>query len=317
MRSKSRTLLIIGGTGFFGKSILDYAFRCGYFKNINKILLLSRGISKIKIDSKLKKKIKVKRIYGDIVKLKKIPYADYVIYCAIIHNYKKDYKAVCNYYKLAKKYHSKSQILYTSSGAVYGKQPEYLKRLNETYLFKNKRLNFKNKNKNMYSIFKLRSEKIFKELGQLGIKVSVARCFAFVGKFLPRKSNYVVGNFIQSILDKKFLELKANYKVYRSYMHADDLVQWLLKIVSNANNKCPIYNVGSDYSINIRTLGARLAINNKLSFRFNKIKSNLIDVYVPSISKAKKDLKLKLKYNSLDAINNTINSLKKDSSYKI
>jgi hypothetical protein len=64
-------------------------------------------------------------------------------------------------------------------------------------------------------------------------------------------------------------------------------------------------------------LGARLAINNKLSFRFNKIKSNLIDVYVPSISKAKKDLKLKLKYNSLDAINNTINSLKKDPLYKI
>ena len=153
--------------------------------------------------------------------------------------------------------------------------------------------------------------------GDVGIKVSIARCFAFVGKFLPRKSNYVVGNFIQSILDKKFLELKANYKVYRSYMHADDLVQWLLKIVSKANNKCPIYNVGSDYSINIRTLGARLAINNKLSFRFNKIKSNLIDVYVPSISKAKKDLKLKLKYNSLDAINNTINSLKKDPLYKI
>ena len=58
MRSKSRTLLIIGGTGFFGKSILDYAFRCGYFKNINKILLLRSGISKIKIDSKLKKKLK-------------------------------------------------------------------------------------------------------------------------------------------------------------------------------------------------------------------------------------------------------------------
>jgi dTDP-glucose 4,6-dehydratase len=317
MRSKSRTLLIIGGTGFFGKSILDYILRFRSFKNINKILLLSRGVHKIKIHSKLKKKIKVISIYGDIAKLKKIPFADYVIYCVIIHNYKQDYKAVCNYYKLAKKYHSKSQILYTSSGAVYGEQPEHLKRFNEIYLFKNKRLNFKNKDRNMYSIVKLKSEKIFEKLGQFGIKVSIARCFAFVGKFLPRKSNFVVGNFIQSILDKKFLELKANYKVYRSYMHADDLAQWLLKIVSKANNMCPTYNVGSDHSINIRTLGAYLAKNNKLSFKFNKIESNFIDVYLPSVNKAKKELKLKLKYNSLDAINNTINSLKKDPLYKI
>jgi nucleoside-diphosphate-sugar epimerase len=100
-------------------------------------------------------------------------------------------------------------------------------------------------------------------------------------------------------------------------MHADDLVQWLLKIVLKANNKCPIYNVGSDHSINIRTLGAYLAKNNKLSFKFNKIKSNFIDVYLPSINKAKKELKLKLKYNSHEAINNTINSLKKDPLYKI
>ena len=309
MRSKSRTLLIIGGTGFFGKSILDYALRCRSFKIINKILLLSRGVHKIKINSKLKKKIKVISIYGDIVKLKKIPFADYVIYCAIIHNYKKDYKAVCNYYKLAKKYHSKSQILYTSSGAVYGKQPEYLKRLNENYLFKNKRLNFKNKDRNMYSIFKLRSEKIFKKLGQLGIKVSIARCFAFVGKFLPRKSNYIVGNFIQSILDRQPIKIKADYGIVRSYMHTDDLVEWLLKIVSKANNTCPIYNVGSNNPVNMRTVGLYLAKRNKLSIKFNKIRTNFADIYLPSINKAKKELKLKLRYNSLKAIDDTINSL--------
>ena len=111
MSSKSKTLLIIGGTGFFGKSIIDYIFRYRSFKNINRILLLSRGVSPIKISSKLNRKIKIINIYGNIVNLKKIPYADYVIYCSIIHDYKKDYKAVCNYYKLAKKYHSESQIL--------------------------------------------------------------------------------------------------------------------------------------------------------------------------------------------------------------
>ena len=312
MSSKSKTLLIIGGTGFFGKSIIDYIFRYRSFKNINRILLLSRGVSPIKISSKLNKKIKIINIYGNIINLKKIPYADYVIYCSIIHDYKKDYKAVCNYYKLAKKYHSESQILYTSSGAIYGQQPGHIKKLNEDYLFKNKRLNFKNKDKNMYSIIKLRNEKIFQKLGQLGMKVSIARCFAFVGNFLPRKDNYVVGNFIQSILDKKSLELNANYKVLRSYMHADDLAQWLLKIVLKANKNCPVYNVGSNHILNIKNLGAYLAKENKLSFKVHKIEKKFIDVYVPSISKAKKELKLRLKYNSIEAVNNTINSLKKN-----
>jgi dTDP-glucose 4,6-dehydratase len=309
---KSKKLLIIGGSGFFAKSILDYILDYNLFKNVKTVLLLSRGFNKIIISKNLKKKIKIKKIRADISRLKNIPFADYVIYCAINHNYNKDYKAVCNYYKLARKYHSESQILYTSSGAIYGQQPRHIKKLSEDYLFKNRRLNFKNKDKNMYSVIKLRNEKIFKKLGQLGIKVSIARCFAFVGNFLPRKNNYVVGNFIQSILDKKSLELNANYKVLRSYMHADDLARWLLKIVLNANNNCPVYNVGSNHILNIKNLGAYLAKKNKLSFKVHKIEKKFIDVYVPSISKAKKELKLRLKYNSIEAVNNTINSLKKN-----
>lgn len=308
---KKKSLLIIGGTGFFGKSIIDYLNKNFSFKKkINTIIVISRGKTKNLIDKNFSKNIDITYLKKNIINLKTIPYADYVLYCAILNNYKDDHKAVKNYFKLAKKYHRKSKILYTSSGAVYGQQPKYVKNLNENYLLKNKRIDFKNKDRNEYSVYKLKNENIFKKLGELGIKVSVARCFAFVGKFLPRKSNYIIGNFIQNILDSRPIIIKANYKIIRSYMHTDDLVEWLFKIVSNAKSICPIYNVGSNYPLNMRTTGLYLAKKNKLSVKFSKINLNLIDTYVPSINKAKKQLKLKLKYNSLKAINNTIDSLK-------
>jgi len=38
-----KTLIIIGGTGFFGKSFLDYSFEFGLKKwGINKLILISR-----------------------------------------------------------------------------------------------------------------------------------------------------------------------------------------------------------------------------------------------------------------------------------
>ena len=303
-------ILVTGASGLFGKSILECVLY--NYKNIKikKIFLLSRSINKIKINKELSKKIKIIKICADISKLKKIPFADYVIYCAINHDYKEDYKAVSNYYNLAKRYHLKSRILYTSSGAVYGQQPKIIKKIKENYLFKNKRIDFYNYNKNIYSMTKLKNEEIFKKLGKIGIKVSIARCFAFVGKHLPRDSNFVVGNFIQNILNKEIIEVKSTHNVIRSYMHEDDLVIWLLKILKRANINCPIYNVGSDQEVNIRKLALYLSNKYKLPIKLKKIKSNIEDRYLPSIHKSKKELNLKLQYSNYGAINEVIKGLK-------
>jgi len=315
MSSKFKTLLIIGGTGFFAKSILDYFFCYCLSKNINKILLISRGHNKIKINQKLRKKIKIINIYGDISKLKKIPFADYVIYCAIIHNYNQDYKAVCNYYKLAKKYHYKSKILYTSSGAVYGQQPKNIKKIKENYLSLKKKIKFQSNSKNIYSNSKLKSEKIFQKLGKLGINVSIARCFAFVGKHLPRNKSYAVGNFIDNIIKNKIIKINSSHDVVRSYMYADDLVRWLFKIVFSANDKCPIYNVGSDLEISIFKLADFLSKKYNVSLIFKNIDDNFIDRYVPNINKAKNKLQLSNKYDNLAAVIKTIELLKHEKNH--
>jgi dTDP-glucose 4,6-dehydratase len=306
----SKSLLIIGARGFFGHSIIDHIFNNYKKNNIKKILLLSRGVDKVKIDKKINKRVKIIKICADISKLKKIPFADYVIYCVINKNYIQDYKAVCNYYNLAKRYHLKSRILYTSSGAVYGQQPKIIKKIKENYLFKNKRIDFYNYNKNIYSMTKLKNEEIFKKLGKIGIKVSIARCFAFVGKHLPRDTNFVVGNFIKNILNKEKIEAKSIHNVIRSFMHEDDLVVWLFKILKRANINCPIYNVGSDQEVNIRKLALYLSKKYKLPIKLKKIKSNFEDRYLPSIHKSKKELNLKLQYSNYRAINEVIKGLK-------
>ena len=242
---KYRSLLLIGGTGFFGKSILKY-FSKNIFLNIkvNKIFILSRTKIKLPIYyKKLKKNFKIIKINSDILKVKSLPKVDYVIYAAILKNYNNDYKAVKNYLNLAKKYHLNSKILYISSGAIYGKQPKSLKKFSENYLKFNKKIFFNKGYKKEYSKIKLKNENLFKKFAKIGGKVSIARCFSFVGEYLPMNSHYVIGNFIKSIIDKKNINIKAHYPIIRSYMYEEDLVRWLLRILNHSNKNTLLVNI--------------------------------------------------------------------------
>jgi dTDP-glucose 4,6-dehydratase len=230
-----------------------------------------------------------------------------VIYAAILKNYKNDHKAVKNYLNLAKKNHLKSKILYISSGAVYGKQPETYKGFKENYLQFNNKIFFKKSYKKEYSKIKLKNEKLFQQFGKAGAKVSIARCFSFVGPDLPLNATYVIGNIINNILRNKNIIIKANYKIIRSYMYSDDLVRWLFKILDHSNNLCPIFNVGSDNKVSIHKIANVLAKKYNLEILSPKISSKKIDNYIPNINKARKELNLNINNNSLEAIQKTIN----------
>ena len=306
---KSKSLLIIGGTGFFGQSIMKYFSSSNYLKRkFKKIIIISRSkLSKADYIKQLKKDYKVFKINCDILTLKSLPAADYVIYAGLLKNFRDDYYAVKNYIKLAKIYHRNSKIIFTSSGAVYGNESKKIGGFKENYLDIKKKINFNKGYKESYANFKLKSEKLFQKLASIGIKVSIARCYAFVGEFLPLNTNFVIGNFIKNILDRKRISICANYQIYRSYMYSDDLVRWLLRILDNSNTKCPIYNVGSDNKISIHRIASVLAKKYDLDIYSPKIYSKKIDNYIPNISKAKRELKLKNNYLSLGAIIKTIN----------
>ena len=89
-------------------------------------------------------------------------------------------------------------------------------------------------------------------------------------------------------------------------MHSDDMSNWLITIVKNSNTKCPIYNVGSNKIVNLKNLTKKIGImvNKKISLNTNKSKK--FDYYVPSITKAYKELNLKISINLNDALNSII-----------
>ena len=74
-----KKLLILGGSGFFGNSIVDYGINKKLIKhNIDEIYIISRSKTSKK---KTYKHIKLTYITKNIINIKKIPRIDYVIYC--------------------------------------------------------------------------------------------------------------------------------------------------------------------------------------------------------------------------------------------
>ena len=89
-------------------------------------------------------------------------------------------------------------------------------------------------------------------------------------------------------------------------MHSNDLVIWLMKILFNSNQKCPIYDVGSDEKIKVQTLAKIVGKILKKPVVIKKITNKTKEVYLPSIKKAKKELNLKIKYKLKPSLNSII-----------
>lgn len=287
------SLFFIGGTGTLGQTFFDY---------INNFKLKKIKFSKIIVLSRKKKKIKskIKTIFlkKNLVDIKKIPVTDYIIYASNSNIYSENLNGINNFKNLLNKDHKNSKIIFISSGAVYG--PRKLKKKfsedDEVSLDNVKK--FKGYKKK-YAKSKIIIENQFKKLNELGFKISIVRLFNFIGPKILDNKNYAAGDLLYQAKNSKFKEILLNEygNVFRGYMHADDMIGWIIKIMKFSSREFKIYNVGSDEITSIKKLAKKIGnkFNKQIKYK-TKNKSN-IDFYVPSISKAKKDLSLKLKYN--------------------
>ena len=199
-------------------------------------------------------------------------------------------------------------FLFISSGAVYGKQSKNVLNISEDDCFK---LDINNAN-SAYGEGKRVAElycSIYFEKYQLPVKI--ARCFAFVGPYLPLDTHFAIGNFINNALNNENIIIKGDGTAIRSYLYSSDLMIWLWMLLIKGENNSP-YNVGSNININLKLLA--LKVSNALDSKINVVVKNLninsiVDIYIPNVEKAN-FLNLVQKINIDEAISKTINFYK-------
>jgi nucleoside-diphosphate-sugar epimerase len=143
------------------------------------------------------------------------------------------------------------RLLFLSSGAVYGQSRDGADRFAEGYnsapscvdpaqaYGEAKRL------AELYTVCAARRD---------GYDAIIARCFAFVGPYLPLDMHFAIGNFIKDGLAGRTIRITGDGKPLRSYMYVADLAETLIRLLISAEAFQP-YNVGSDEAVSIGELG--------------------------------------------------------------
>ena len=185
------------------------------------------------------------------------------------------------------------KMLYVSSGAVYGANPPEF--VNEDYC---------GNPVNAYGRGKQVAERLCFSSGKT---VAIARCFAFVGPYLPLDAHFAIGNFINDCLHNQPIVISGDGTSRRSYLYAADLAEWLLKILKDGTNG-RAYNVGSDQAYSIREI-AELVKNACGSKQPVKVltppSDRAVSSYVPDITRARHELGLKISVSLEEAVLST------------
>lgn len=315
---RNKAVFITGGTGFFGCWLLESFLWANHQLNLNaKACVLTRDREAfLKKQPRLAMNAAIDFIEGD-VKNFIFPESDFshVIHAAAdagtatyltdpaaslaaivegtIHTL--DFALYCH----------AEQFLLVSSGAVYGRQHPELSHMDESYSCDTQG----SPDRTIYARAKQLAEEVACRYAyDYDMQIKIARCFAFVGPYLPLDGSFAIGNFIRDSLAGEPIVVKGDGTPCRSYLYAADLVIWLLTILMQGET-CRPYNVGSEEAISITDLAAAIANTSVPPSAVEIQKPALINMlperYIPSTMRAQHELGLKQRISLTESVHKT------------
>lgn len=197
-------------------------------------------------------------------------------------------------------------LMLASSGAVYGAQPAAVDRLREDDPYGP----LPTRQSAAYGEAKRSAELLTYSRGdRIGMRATAARCFAFVGPYLPLDSGYAVGNFIRDALSADEIVVRGDGTPRRTYLYAGDMATWLWSIAIAGRAGTP-YNVGSDEAVSVIELARLVAASAGRSIPVRVLgEAGRVGVgaaYVPDITRARTELGLSVSVGLREALSRTL-----------
>ena len=314
----NKVFVVLGGTGFVGKSIIRYLnsqIETGKIPGLT-IIVVSRNGCQNSLDKQVFQRPWIEMIKCDVSSARKIYLAcnpNYVVHAATPSHgteatpnrerYDQIVNSTKNFLDLIGR-NTVASALFISSGGIYkGITKKGYKESDPIY-------SHDYQLENPYGCGKAKAELLCRAIADAR-DIKIARCFSFVGRDIPLDKHFAIGNFMNSCIQRKPIKISGNGLSLRSYMYQDEMAQWLLEILLYGRSG-ESYNVGSNEKISILELANTV---NKVCSELYGVGSLIIapntrdrstSYYYPNIQKSKDELELIPQHNLEDALRKTM-----------